>query len=102
MPKSAVLNPVVLAFIAGAVMSWGMYVPTVHRAAEQLHSSLRAFLCVGVAYFLTAVLIPVAVIFLFNDPTTRARRRISTRDRSCGALPPGLPVQPERCALFSR
>lgn len=66
------LNPVVLAFIAGAVVSWGVYVPIVHRAAEQLHSSLRAFLFVGVAYFLTAVLIPVALIFIFNyDPTTK-------------------------------
>ena len=74
MPKSAVLNPVVLAFVAGAVMSWGVYVPLVHRAAEQLHSSLRAFLFVGVAYFLTAVLIPAALIFIFNyDPTTKGQ-----------------------------
>lgn len=72
--KTAVLNPVVLAFVAGAVISWGVYVPTVHRAAEQLHSSLRAFLFVGVAYFLTAVLIPLALIFLFNyDPTTKGQ-----------------------------
>lgn len=70
--KTAILNPVVLAFVAGAVISWGVYVPTVHRAAEQLHSSLRAFLFVGVAYFLTAVLIPLALIFWFNyDPTTK-------------------------------
>lgn len=68
------LNPVVLAFIAGAVISWGVYVPIVHRAAEQLHSSLRAFLFVGVAYFLTAVLIPVTLIFIFNyDPTTKGQ-----------------------------
>ncbi|NQV23135.1 MAG: hypothetical protein HQ518_02110 [Rhodopirellula sp.] len=72
--KTAILNPVVLAFVAGAVISWGVYVPTVHRAAEQLHSSLRAFLFVGVAYFLTAVLIPLALIFLFNyDPTTKGQ-----------------------------
>lgn len=72
--KTAILNPVVLAFVAGAVVSWGFYVPTVHRAAEQLHSSLRAFLFVGVAYFLTAVLIPLALIFLFNyDPTTKGQ-----------------------------
>lgn len=72
--KTAILNPVVLAFVAGAVISWGVYVPTVHRAAEQLHSSLRAFLFVGVAYFLTAVLIPLALIFIFNyDPTTKGQ-----------------------------
>ncbi|MDA1165519.1 MAG: hypothetical protein O3B13_20675 [Planctomycetota bacterium] len=74
MGGKSVLNPVVLAFIAGAVVSWGVYVPIVHRAAEQLHSSLRAFLFVGVAYFLTAVLIPLALIFIFNyDPTTRGQ-----------------------------
>ena len=72
--KTAILNPVVLAFVAGAVISWGVYVPTVHRAAEQLHSRLRAFLFVGVAYFLTAVLIPLALIFIFNyDPTTKGQ-----------------------------
>ena len=72
--KTAILNPVVLAFVAGAVISWGVYVPTVHRAAEQLHSSLRAFLFVGVAYFLTAVLIPLALIFIFNYyPTTKGQ-----------------------------
>ncbi len=72
--KTAILNPVVLAFVAGAVISWGVYVPTVHRAAEQLHSSLRAFLFVGVAYFLTAVMIPLALIFIFNyDPTTKGQ-----------------------------
>ena len=66
------LNPVVLAFIAGAIISWGVYVPIVHKAAEELHSSLRAFLFVGVAYFLTAVLIPLVLIFYFNyDPTTK-------------------------------
>ena len=72
--KSAILNPVVLAFVFGAVISWGVYVPTVHRAAEQLHSSLRAFLFVGVAYFLTAVLFPLVLIFIFNyDPTTKGQ-----------------------------
>ena len=72
--KSAILNPVVLAFVFGAVISWGVYVPTVHRAAEQLHSSLRAFLFVGVAYLLTAVLIPLVLIFIFNyDPTTKGQ-----------------------------
>jgi hypothetical protein len=68
------INPVVLAFIAGAVISWGVYVPIVHKAAEELHSSLRAFLFVGVAYFLTAVLIPVVLIFIFHyDPTTKGQ-----------------------------
>jgi hypothetical protein len=68
------IKPVVFAFIAGAIISWGVYVPIVHKAAEELHSSLRAFLFVGVAYFLTAVLIPLSLIFYFNyDPTTKGQ-----------------------------
>jgi len=71
--KSAVLNPVVLAFIAGAVASWGLYVPVVHKAAKLLESKLSAFLFVGVAYFLVAVLVPAVLIFLVKyDPTAKA------------------------------
>jgi drug/metabolite transporter (DMT)-like permease len=71
--KSAILNPLVLLFVLGAVLSWGIYVPTVHTAASQLHSNLRAFLFVGVAYFLVAVLVPAFMIFVLKwDPTAKA------------------------------
>ena len=53
---------IVLLFVAGAALSWGVYVPTVHEASTQLKSNLRAFLLVGVAYFLTAVLAPLAIL----------------------------------------
>lgn len=63
---------IVLLFIAGAALSWGVYVPSVHVAAMQLKSNLRAFLFVGVAYFLVAVLVPSIMIFLLNwDPTVK-------------------------------
>lgn len=62
----------VLLFVAGAALSWGVYVPSVHTAATLLKSNLRAFLFVGVAYFLVAVLVPLAFIFLLNwDPTQK-------------------------------
>lgn len=62
----------VYAFIAGAALSWGVYVPLVHDATTKLGSNLRAFLMVGVAYFLVAVLIPSLFIFLMkNDPTVK-------------------------------
>jgi branched-subunit amino acid transport protein len=62
----------VLAFIAGAALSWGVYVPMVHEATSRLGSNLRAFLMVGVAYFLVAVLVPSIFIFLLkNDPTAK-------------------------------
>lgn len=65
------MKPGVLIFIAVAALSWGIYVPIVHGAAERLGSSLRAFLMVGVAYFLTAVLVPCLFIFVMNDDPTR-------------------------------
>ena len=64
---------IILSFVAGAALSWGVYVPIVHEASIRLGSNLRAFLFVGVAYFLVAVLIPVVIIFgLHADPTEKA------------------------------
>ncbi|MGC1272229.1 MAG: hypothetical protein WBC44_00875 [Planctomycetaceae bacterium] len=64
---------IVLLFVIGAAMSWGIYVPTIHKATGLVGSNLRAFLLVGMAYFLTAVLIPALLIFAFNwDPTAKA------------------------------
>ena len=47
-------------FVAGAVLSWGLYGPTLHRGQITLGNPLRALLCVGLAYFLIAVLVPAA------------------------------------------
>jgi uncharacterized membrane protein len=63
----------VVLFVAGAALSWGVYVPLVHGAAMKLQSNLRAFLFVGVAYFLVAVLVPMLLIFVLKyDPTAKA------------------------------
>lgn len=63
---------VILSFIAGAAVSWGVYVPLVHKATDRLGSNLRAFLMVGVAYFLVAVVVPCIFIFLLkSDPTIK-------------------------------
>ena len=63
---------VVLSFVAGAALSWGVYVPVVHRAAFELKSNLRAFMFVGAAYFVVAVLIPAFFIFVAkSDPTVK-------------------------------
>ena len=64
---------IVLLFVAGAALSWGVYVPLVHGAAMKFQSNLRAFLFVGVAYFLVAVLVPLVLIFVMKfDPTAKA------------------------------
>src|SRR5262249_49818738 len=59
------------AFVLGAVLSWGVYIPVLHEGQSKLGGgspsagSLRAFLCVGLAYLITAVIIPV-VLLSFN------------------------------------
>ena len=47
-------------FVAGAVLSWGAYGAFLFEGQTQLGNPLKALLCVGVAYFLIGVLIPVA------------------------------------------
>ncbi len=50
-------------FVVGGFLAWGAYVPMIHAGQVALKGgALRAFLCVGVAYFLTAVLVPLALL----------------------------------------
>ena len=51
-----------LAFVAGAVLSWGVYGAMLHQGQVRLGNPMRALLCVGVAYFLIGVLVPLAVL----------------------------------------
>lgn len=46
----------------GAAFSWGLYGASLHRGQTALGNPLKAMLCVGVAYFLIAVLVPVAAL----------------------------------------
>src|SRR4030095_7598991 len=49
-------------FALGAALAWGLYGPALHRGQVALGSPMRALLCVGVAYFLIGVLVPVATL----------------------------------------
>ena len=49
-------------FVAGAVLSWGAYGALLHMGQTQLGNPLKALLCVGVAYFLIGVIVPVAAL----------------------------------------
>lgn len=53
-------------FALGAALSWGLYGPALHRGQVELgndkFSSMRALLCVGVAYFVIGVLVPVITL----------------------------------------
>src|SRR5438094_577391 len=54
-----------LVYTIGAGLCWGTYVPRIAFGGRELKSRYMAFLCVGVAYFLIAVLFP-AVRFLLG------------------------------------
>jgi len=47
-------------FVAGAVLSWGAYGTLLYLGQIQLGNPLKALLCVGVAYFLIGVIVPLA------------------------------------------
>ena len=49
-------------FVLGAVVLWGMYGPALHSGQIKLGNPMRALLCVGLAYFLVGVLIPVVML----------------------------------------
>jgi len=51
-----------IAAIALTAFCWGVYGPVLHFGREAMHSSLRPFVCVGLAYFLIAVLAPLALL----------------------------------------
>jgi hypothetical protein len=60
----------ILAATAIAALSWGSYGPTLHQSTHELHSRLVPFVCVGLAYFLMAVLVPMAIMAVRPEPGT--------------------------------
>ena len=51
-----------LAAIALTAFCWGVYGPVLHFGREAMHSNLRPFMCVGIAYFVIAVIVPVVLL----------------------------------------
>ena len=51
-----------IVFVAGAIMSWGVYGASLHRGQVALGNPLKALLCVGVAYFLVGVVVPAVAL----------------------------------------
>jgi hypothetical protein len=50
-------------FAVGAALSWGVYGAMLHQGQIKLGSPLRSLLCVGVAYFLIGVIVPVVMLY---------------------------------------
>jgi len=59
-------------FVVMTVVCWGAYVPTLHNGQMALgkNSALRAFLFVGLAYFITAVGVLAFVLLTKSEPWT--------------------------------
>ena len=49
-------------YVAGVVLSWGVYGAALHKGQVALGNPMRAFLCVGVAYFLIGVIVPLIAL----------------------------------------
>lgn len=81
-----------IVFVVGAALSWGCYVPMLHEGQKELgggkppRGPLRAFLCVGIAYFITAVLIPGGLLWGANMEETTFNGRGATFATIAGAL----------------
>jgi len=60
--KETTRSMIWILFAVGAALAWGLYGPTLHRGQTALGNPFRALLCVGVAYFLIGVLVPVFVL----------------------------------------
>ncbi len=59
----------VVASVATTALCWGAYGPVLHRGQAQMGGSrLRPFLCVGLAYFAIAVVIPFFLMSSFPEP----------------------------------
>lgn len=48
-----------LLFALGAMLAWGIYGPILHTGQVKLGNPMKALLCVGGAYFLLGVLVPM-------------------------------------------
>ena len=56
-----------LAAIALTAICWGVYGPVLHIGRESMHSALRPLMCVGAAYFLIAVIVPLGLLGPLGD-----------------------------------
>ncbi len=77
-----------LAAIGLTALCWGVYGPVLHGSQALMDSRLRPFICVGIAYFLIAVIVPVILLARGRDRGTWALAGViwSLFAGACGAL----------------
>ncbi len=55
--------------IIATALCWGSYGPVLHTGQMKMQGSrLRPFLCVGLSYFVIAVVVPLAMLAAWNEP----------------------------------
>jgi hypothetical protein len=60
-----------LPFIALTAFSWGIYGPVLHEGQGLMGGSrLRPLLCVGMAYFVIAVIVPIIALQMYGEKGT--------------------------------
>ncbi|MFN7290911.1 MAG: hypothetical protein ACK5T6_10030, partial [Pirellula sp.] len=65
--------------IAMAVICWGAYGPVLHLGQSKMGGSrLRPFCCVGIAYFIIAVAVPVMILMAAPDGITLTFEQIAS------------------------
>jgi hypothetical protein len=56
-------------WVAVTAVCWGLYGPILHKGQQAMQGSrLRPFVCVGVSYFLMAVIVPWAILSQHAEP----------------------------------
>ena len=74
------------ACIAVTAMCWGAYGPVLHKGQAKMGGSrLRPFLCVGLAYFAIAVIVPLLLMGTFEEPGGWFGKHLSGMFWSLGA-----------------
>ena len=49
----------IVAFTLLTMLCWGIYGPVLQQGQIAMHNGLRPFICVGLAYFIIAVIAPI-------------------------------------------
>jgi hypothetical protein len=58
----------IIASIAATAIAWGVYGPVLHWGQAGMgHGKLRPFMCVGIAYFAIAVVVPLVLLYGFQQ-----------------------------------
>ena len=68
-----------LVFVVLTILCWGAYVPTIHNGQKAFgpNGALRAFLFVGVAYFLVSMAVLVYMFVTKTEPTELTSKGVS-------------------------